>query len=83
METNNGGEVGWEMEDNLMRTATEIWKDDNGGAVEIQDNGDGRKVRMWRHAVDDCGGGYARQRGQQQQRYRKMGIAEEETPDGR
>ena len=39
----NGGEVDGKMEDNVMRTATEMQEDNNGGAVEMQDNGDGRK----------------------------------------
>ena len=33
------------MEDNAMRTATETREDDNGGVVEMQDNGYGRQVR--------------------------------------
>ena len=47
-ETNNIGEVHRTMEDNAMRTATETWEYDNGGAVEMRDNGDGRQGQWWR-----------------------------------
>ena len=47
------------IEDNAMNTATEMQEDDNGGAVEIQNNGDVRQSRRWRRAADNRGGGYA------------------------
>ena len=46
MEENDGGEVRGTMEENAMRTATETREDGKGGAVEMQDNGDGRKGQM-------------------------------------
>ena len=49
-----------------MRTATETREDDNGGAVEMQDNGDGRQGRRWIQAANDRGGEDAGQQGQRQ-----------------
>ena len=40
---NNGGEVHGTMKDNVMRTATDTREYDNGGAVEMQNNGYGRQ----------------------------------------
>ena len=39
--TDNDGKVHGKMEDNMMRTATETQEDENGGAVEMRDDGDG------------------------------------------
>ena len=65
------------MEDNGMRTAIEMQEDDNGGAVEMQDNGYGRKGRSWRREAENCSGVDAGQQGQWRQRYRKMDTAAE------
>ena len=39
----NDSEVHGMMEDNAMRIATETQEDDNGGAVEMRDNGNVRQ----------------------------------------
>ena len=73
------------MEDNAMRTATETQEDDNGGTLEIWDNGDGRQgqqrrqrrtrtvVKMRDNRDGYGGGGYA---DQQQKRYGTTDMAE-------
>ena len=43
--TNNGGEVHVTIEDNAIRTATDMGEDNNVGVVEMQDNRDGRQVQ--------------------------------------
>ena len=37
------------MEDNTMKTTTETREDDNGGEVDMRDNGDGRQGQRWIH----------------------------------
>ena len=37
------------MEDNTMKTTTETREDDNGGEVDMQDNGDGRQGQRLIH----------------------------------
>ena len=56
-------------------------KDDNGGTLEMQDNGDGRLGRRWRWEADYCGGGDVGQKGQRRRRYGEIDTAEEETRD--
>ena len=51
------------MEDNAMRTATDMQIDDKVGVVEMKDNKDGRQVQRWRRVVEmrdnrDSGDGY-------------------------
>ena len=58
-----------------MRNATETREDDNGGAVDIRYNGDGRKGWRWRRVLDDCGSEYVGHQVQRKQRYRKMDTA--------
>ena len=55
-----------------MRTTIDKMEDDNGGAVEMQDNGDGRKCLRWRQATDNRGGGDAGQRGKWRHRYGRI-----------
>ena len=40
-----GGKVHRTMEDNAIRTGTETWEGNNGGAVKMQNNRDGRKCK--------------------------------------
>ena len=58
-QTNNVSKVHEMMEYNEMRTAIETRGYDNGGVVEMQDNGDGRQGRMWRRAAENHSGGDA------------------------
>ena len=72
------------MKDNLIRTTTETQEDDNGGAVDMRDNGDGRQGQRRRQrrmsTVTEMrdnrygygGGGYA---GRQQKRCGTMEMA--------
>ena len=66
-----------------MSTATETWEDDNGGAVDMRDNGDGRQGRRWIRAAENIGGGDGGQRVQWRRRYGKMDTAAEDTRYGR
>ena len=58
-----------------MRTTIDKKEDDNGGAVEMQDNGDGRNFLRWRQATDNCGGGDAGQWVHQRRRHSNMKTA--------
>ena len=69
------------MEDNEMRTAIETREYDNGGVVDMQDNGDGRQGRMWRRAAENHSSGDAGKLGQRLQRYRNMDMEAEEMRD--